>query len=98
MLLEKIDATFCQRSEHFDCPKRRRSRAASNLINPRKKGEIMKLMADFRTVQLDQKKEVGVKINELKNAALEEINGLKEQMEEAEASSDDIESHPYRLP
>ena len=30
-------------------------------------------------------------INELKNAALEKINGLKEQMEEAEASSDDID-------
>ena len=55
-----------------------------------KKGEINALMADFRTVPADQKKEVGVKINELKNAALEKINGLKEQMEEAEASSDDI--------
>ena len=44
-------------------------------------------MADFRTVPADQKKEVGVKINELKNAALDKINGLKEQMEEAEASS-----------
>lgn len=52
-----------------------------------KKGEINALMADFRTVPADQKKEVGVKINELKNAALEKINGLKEQMEEAEASS-----------
>ncbi len=50
-----------------------------------KKGEINALMADFRTVPADQKKEVGVKINELKNAALEKINGLKEQMEEAEA-------------
>ncbi len=56
-----------------------------------KKGEINALMADFRTVPADQKKEVGVKINELKNAALEKINGLKEQMEEAEASSDDID-------
>lgn len=56
-----------------------------------KKGEINALMADFRTVPADQKKEVGIKINELKNAALEKINGLKEQMEEAEASSDDID-------
>ena len=56
-----------------------------------KKGEINALMADFRTVPADQKKEVGVKINELKNAALEKINGLKEQMEEAEASCDDID-------
>ena len=56
-----------------------------------KKGELNALMADFRTVPADQKKEVGVKINELKNAALDKINGLKEQMEEAEASSDDID-------
>ena len=56
-----------------------------------KKGEINALMADFRNVPGDQKKEVGIKINELKNAALEKINGLKEQMEEAESSSDDID-------
>ena len=43
-----------------------------------KKGEINALMADFRNVPGDQKKEVGIKINELKNAALEKINGLKE--------------------
>ena len=48
-----------------------------------KKGEINALMADFRNVPGDQKKEVGIKINELKNAALEKINGLKEQMEES---------------
>ena len=56
-----------------------------------KKGEINALMVDFRNVPGDQKKEVGIKINELKNAALEKINGLKEQMEEAESSSDDID-------
>ena len=56
-----------------------------------KKGEINALMADFRNVPGDQKKEVGIKINELKNAALEKIIGLKEQMEEAESSSDDID-------
>ena len=49
-----------------------------------KKGEINALMADFRNVPGDQKKEVGIKINELKNADLEKINGLKEQMEAAE--------------
>ena len=56
-----------------------------------KKGEINALMVDFRNVPGDQKKEVGIKINELKQAALAKINGLKEQMEEAESSSDDID-------
>ena len=56
-----------------------------------KKGEINALMADFRTVAADQKKAIGVKINELKQVAQNKINGLKEQLEEAEASSDDID-------
>ena len=34
-----------------------------------KKGEITSLMADFRNVAADQKKTVGMKINELKQAA-----------------------------
>ena len=33
-----------------------------------KKGSINALMADFRTVPADQKKTIGVKINELKQA------------------------------
>ncbi len=56
-----------------------------------KKGSINALMADFRTVPADQKKTIGVKINELKQAVTERINALKEQMEEADASSDDID-------
>ena len=44
-----------------------------------KKGEITALMADFRSVAADQKKAVGIKINELKQAAIDKINALKEQ-------------------
>ena len=44
-----------------------------------KKGEINTLMADFRNVPAEQKKEVGIKINELKQTALERINSLREQ-------------------
>ena len=44
-----------------------------------KKGEISALMADFREVSADQKKAVGIKINELKNLAVAKINELKEQ-------------------
>ena len=56
-----------------------------------KKGEITALMADFRNVPADQKKVVGIKINELKQAALQKINDLKEQNAEAEESADDID-------
>ncbi|MBQ0023688.1 MAG: phenylalanine--tRNA ligase subunit alpha [Prevotellaceae bacterium] len=43
-----------------------------------KKGSITALMADFRNVPADQKKEVGIKINELKSKAMDKINSLKE--------------------
>lgn len=56
-----------------------------------KKGEITALMADFRNVPADQKKVVGMKINELKQAALQKINDLKEQNAEAEESADDFD-------
>lgn len=56
-----------------------------------KKGEITTLMADFRNVAADQKKVVGMKINELKQAAMQKINELKEQNVEAEESADDID-------
>ena len=46
-----------------------------------KKGEISALMADFREVSADQKKSVGMKINELKQMAIAKINELKEQHE-----------------
>ena len=56
-----------------------------------KKGEITALMADFRNVAADQKKAVGIKINELKQAALSKINELKEQVETSEEEKDDLD-------
>lgn len=38
-----------------------------------KKGAINELMADFRNVPADQKKEVGMRLNELKNKAQERL-------------------------
>lgn len=46
-----------------------------------KKGAINALMADFRNVPAELKKEVGMKLNELKNKAQETISALKEQFE-----------------
>ena len=66
-----------------------------------KKGEITALMTDFRNVAADQKKSVGMKINELKQTALEKINSLKEQYETADSQSDDIDltrsAYPIQL-
>ena len=42
-----------------------------------KKGTINDLMADFRNVAAEQKKEVGMKLNGLKTKAQEKINALK---------------------
>lgn len=52
-----------------------------------KKGEINAVMADFRNVAAEQKKEVGMKINELKQTALERLNALRESVD----SKDDSE-------
>ena len=43
-----------------------------------KKGEINAVMADFRNVAAEQKKEVGMKINELKQTALDRLNSLRD--------------------
>ena len=66
-----------------------------------KKGAITALMNDFRNVPADQKKAVGIKINELKQTAQERINALKEQLETADTESESIDltrtPYPIRL-
>ncbi|HCD77122.1 MAG TPA: phenylalanine--tRNA ligase subunit alpha [Prevotella sp.] len=52
-----------------------------------KKGEINAVMADFRTVPAEQKKEVGMKINELKQTALDRLNALRDAIDTKEDSS-----------
>ena len=56
-----------------------------------KKGAINDLMADFRDVAAEQKKEVGMRLNELKNKAQEKIAALKEQFESQDTGCDDID-------
>ncbi len=65
-----------------------------------KKGEISQLMNDFRSVPADLKKELGMRINELKNFAQEKINTLKEGVGETTAagsSSIDLTRTPYPI-
>ena len=56
-----------------------------------KKGEISQLMADFRNVPAEEKREVGIKINALKEAATEKIYSLRQKAETNDNLSDDID-------
>ena len=56
-----------------------------------KKGEINALMNDFRTVAAEQKKELGMRINLLKQTAIERINALREQTENTGTEENDID-------
>ncbi|WP_279148601.1 phenylalanine--tRNA ligase subunit alpha [Segatella bryantii] len=89
MLLEKIEALLqevnnlhAQNAEEIE---------QLRLKYLSKKGEINALMADFRNVAADQKKAVGIKINELKQTALNKINELREAQAEADVTSEDID-------
>ena len=56
-----------------------------------KKGAINELMTDFRSVPAEQKKEVGMKLNELKQRAQERIAALKEAFDTQDHSADDMD-------
>ena len=56
-----------------------------------KKGAINALMADFRNVPAEQKKEVGMKLNELKNRTQERIAALKEMFDNQDNDTEGID-------
>ena len=56
-----------------------------------KKGVINALMADFRAVPAEQKKEVGMRLNELKNRAQEKIAALKESFDNLDPHAHDLD-------
>ena len=89
MLLEKIESLLTE----IDSLKANSSEEIEQLRLKylSKKGQINALMADFRSVPAEQKKVVGMKINELKQSALQRINELKEQFAASEATADDID-------
>ncbi len=66
-----------------------------------KKGEMNALMGEFRGVAADKKKEIGIKINELKGAVQTKINDLRTQLETVETGSEDLDltrtSYPVAL-
>ena len=56
-----------------------------------KKGEINALMSDFRNVAAEEKKAIGMKINELKQTAIEKRNALRENIGTSDDSVADID-------
>ena len=66
-----------------------------------KKGVVAQLMAEFRNVSADQKKELGIALNQLKNAALDKINNLREGLHANKSQCDtqvDLTRTPYPIP
>lgn len=64
-----------------------------------RKGEINVLMADFREVAADQKKAVGVRINELKQTVTDKINSLKDTLiaDQPDENHPDLTRSPYPI-
>lgn len=64
-----------------------------------KKGLVNDLIADFRNVPNEQKREIGIKINELKLAAQEKINALRTALatKEDDHSGLDLTRTPYPI-
>ena len=56
-----------------------------------KKGLVNQLMADFRNVAAEQKREVGMRVNELKDALQTRFNELKAQLATAEEDHSDLD-------
>lgn len=56
-----------------------------------KKGLVNQLMADFRNVAADQKREVGMRVNELKDALQNRFNELKAQLATTEEDHSDLD-------
>lgn len=56
-----------------------------------KKGLVNQLMADFRNVAADQKREVGMRVNELKDALQKRFNELKSELATTEEDHSDLD-------
>ena len=66
-----------------------------------KKGEISTLMNDFRNVAAEEKRELGMKLNQLKEKAQEKLDSLKEAFENNTSGDESIDltrtAYPVKL-
>lgn len=99
MLLEKIEALLKEVSgltaQNAEDVEQLRLKYLS------KKGAINALMADFRNVAKDDKKTIGIKLNELKTLATEHINALRQEVSAVDDTDTDMDltrtSYPIAL-
>ena len=56
-----------------------------------KKGAVSELMADFRNVAPEQKRELGQKLNELKTLATEKLAALREALENVDTGASELD-------
>ena len=89
MLLEKIEALLKEVSTLTASNAEEIEQLRLKYLS--RKGEINALMQDFRNVAAEDKKTVGMKINELKQLAFDHINALKEQLENGAEEADDLD-------
>ena len=91
-LLKEVEALHASTAEELE---------ALRIKYLSKKGAINDLMADFRNVPAEQKKEVGMRLNELKTKAQDKINALKEQFENQDNGCDGLDltrsAYPVKL-
>lgn len=81
-LLAEVDNLKAQNAEELE---------ALRIKYLSKKGEISALMNDFRSVPAEQKKELGMKLNELKTRVTNHINELKEAFATQDTGADDLD-------
>ncbi|MCR5131694.1 MAG: phenylalanine--tRNA ligase subunit alpha [Prevotella sp.] len=89
MLIDKIEALLKEVSELT--AKNAEDIEQLRLKYLSRKGEINALMQDFRNVAAEDKKTVGIKINELKQLAFDRINSLKEQLDNSGSEDNDLD-------
>mgnify|MGYP000171591838 FL=1 len=91
-LLKEVEALHASNAEELE---------ALRIKYLSKKGAINDLMADFRNVPAEQKKEVGMRLNELKTKTQDKINALKEQFENQDNGCDGLDltrsAYPVKL-
>ena len=91
-LLKEVEALHASNAEELE---------ALRIKYLSKKGAINDLMADFRNVPAEQKKEAGMRLNELKTKAQDKINALKEQFENQDNGCDGLDltrsAYPVKL-
>lgn len=91
-LLDEIENLRAQNAEELE---------ALRIKYLSKKGSISALMDNFRTVPADQKREVGMKLNQLKQIAQDKIKALKEEFENSNVQNTEIDltrtSYPIPL-